>query len=260
MQLDASSPCTATEESVVVTQLGSLDPVDALGAAARQLQAVTDTDELLQQIVDAAVATAAACTYAGISIDRNGRTTSPVVSDPAVLEIDTAQYTAGRGPCLEAIRGPEVLVNAPNIATDERWPDFGAEAAELGVTALVAHRLYVDSQTLGSLNLYSTAPDGFNDEDRRQFVVLAALASLAINAVLLHDDAGGLREALRSRDVIGQAKGILMASDGLDEDGAFEHLRKLSQVQNRKLRDVAQDVVDGRDAGESTALAADRQA
>jgi GAF domain-containing protein len=230
----------------VVTETGSLEPGDALSAAARQLQSASDTDELLQQIVQAAVATLDACTYAGISVDRNGHASSPVVSDKKVLEIDQAQYTAGRGPCLSAMRGEEAVVDSPDLPHDDRWPDFGQQAAELGITALMAHRLYVDSHALGSLNLYSAEHGGFTAEDRRRMIVLSALASLAINAVLLEADAGGLREALRSRDVIGQAKGIIMEREDCDEDAAFERLRKLSQTQNNKLRDVAQAIVDAR--------------
>ena len=74
--------------------------------------------------------------------------------------------------------------------------------------------------------------------------MLAALASLALHAMLLALDHEGLREAVLSRDVIGQAKGILMLREGIDADGAFAELQQLSQSQNIKLRDVAGSIVE----------------
>ena len=220
---------------------------DALSVAARQLQAAATTSDLLRQIVDSAVATIEACTYAGVSTDRDGHTSSPVVSDPAVLAIDELQYSINNGPCLQAMRGPEVFVDAADLATDIRFGPFGAEAVRQGVGAVFAHRLYVDSQTLGSLNLYAVTAGAFTDEDRRRSTVLAGLASLALYAMRLEADAGGLREALRSRDVIGQAKGMLMEREGLGEDDAFDRLRGVSQAQNHKLRDVAAQLIDSRE-------------
>jgi GAF domain-containing protein len=222
------------------------EPVDVLAAAARQLQSAGSADDLLTQIVDIAVATIEGSAYAGISVDRGGRAQSPVVSDPAVLMIDALQYSIGEGPCLAAMRGPDVFVDAPDLEHDARFGTFGPEAARQGCRAVLAHRLYVDSQTLGSLNLYAQDAGSYTDEDRRRSVVLAALASLALNAMRLEADSEGLHEALRSRDVIGQAKGVLMEREGLSEDDAFERLRQMSQAENRKLRDVADHLVETR--------------
>ena len=225
--------------------------LDVVAAAARELQTAS-ADDLMQQIVDIAVASIEGCRYAGVSMMRNGRPVSPVVSKPEVLAIDELQYEIGIGPCLEAMRGNEVMVLAPDLAEDPRFQPFGAQAAEQGCRAVLAHRLYVDSQSMGSLNLYSGTVGGFSADDERRATVLAALASLALHAMLLALDHEGLREAVLSRDVIGQAKGILMVREGIDADQAFSELQKLSQSRNVKLRDIAGEIVEAAVAAEST--------
>ena len=217
-------------------------PLVAVAAAARELQ-TADADHLMQQIVDIVVASIEGCTFAGVSAMRNGRPVSPVVSEPQVLAIDELQYTLDVGPCLQAMRGSDVMVLVPDLANDDRFQPFGTQAAEEGCRAVLAHRLYVDSQSLGSLNLYSDSVDGFSDEDGRRATVLAALASLALHAMLLALDHEGLREAVVSRDVIGQAKGIIMLRDGIDADQAFAELQRISQIRNVKLRDIAGEIV-----------------
>jgi GAF domain-containing protein len=215
---------------------------ELLRAYARALQATSHPQELLQRIVDGAVAAIDACDYAGLSVDRSGRPTSPAVSDPAVETIDELQYAANDGPCLDTMRGVHDVVDAPDLRQDDRWGEFGPRAAAEGVKSLLAQGLYVNSHRLGSLNLYAAEPGAFGDEDRRRAAVVAALGSLAMNALRFEGDAAGLREALRSRDVIGQAKGILMERLGIDEDAAFDQLRLISQRENRKLREVADEV------------------
>ena len=225
--------------------------LDALATAARQLQSAGSNDQLLQRIVDTAVASIVGCDYAGVSVDRDGKVDSPTVSDPQVLAIDTLQYSINSGPCLQAMRGDEVFIDAPDLEHDPRFVPFGDEAAKAGCRSVLADRLYVDSQALGSLNLYASQPHAFTDDDRTQSVVLSALASMALNMTRLEFDGEGLREAVLTRDVIGQAKGILMEREHLSADGAFAKLRQQSQDQNVKLRDVAQQLVDASEAGSS---------
>jgi hypothetical protein len=146
------------------------------------------------------------------------------------------------------MRGPDVFVEAPDLEHDDRFVPFGGEAAKSGCRAVLAHRLYVDSETLGSLNLYAAEPQLYTDESRRSSVVLSALASLALNMLRLEYDGEGLREAVQSRDVIGQAKGILMERENLSADDAFATLRHTSQSRNVKVRDLAQQLVDDHEA------------
>jgi GAF domain-containing protein len=142
------------------------------------------------------------------------------------------------------MRGPHPFIDAPDLANDGRFVPFGAAAAKSGCRAVLAHRLYVDGETLGSLNFYGDTVDAFSDADRQYSVLLSVLASLALNAARLTLDGAGLREAVQSRDTIGQAKGILMEREGLSADGAFAHLQQQSQDLNVKLRDLAQQLVE----------------
>ena len=92
------------------------------------------------------------------------------------------------------------------------------------------------------MTLYSRQPDAFDCEAEAVGAVLAAHAGVALATAREREH---LQEALHSRDVIGQAKGILMIREGVDEDGAFDILRRASQRMNLKLREIAQQVVDG---------------
>ena len=213
---------------------------DALAEASRVLQTAANREGVLQTIVDVCVDALAGCAYAGISTDQNGRPNSPVVSDPAVLRIDAGQYSLGAGPCLLAMRGPDEFVESADLEHDERFGLFGKQAAADNCRSVLAHRLYVDSRTLGSLNLYATEVDAFDHEDRRRSFVLAGLASLALAVAELEFDAEGLRQAIESRDVIGQAKGVLMERHGMTADEAFQHLRAESQRRNLRLHVLAE--------------------
>jgi len=221
---------------------------DLLCVAARAVQSAADADEILERVTAHAVATIEPCDYAGITVDQHGHPRTLAPTDPMVLEIDELQYRAESGPCLDAMRGDEPIVDAPDLAHDIRWGRFGPEAAGRGVHAVLANRLYVGSERFGSLNLYGTAPSGFTREHHEQASVLSALASLAMSALRHATDASGLREALKTRDLIGQAKGILMERENLDEEAAFDRLRVSSQCQNVKLREIAQRVIDTRHA------------
>lgn len=216
------------------------DRGDALVEASRVLQTAANREGVLQTIVDVCVDALSGCTYAGISTDQNGRPNSPVVSDPAVLRIDAGQYSLGVGPCLLAMRGPDEFVESADLEHDERFEPFGKQAAQDNCRSVLAHRLYVDSHTLGSLNLYATEAHAFDHEDRRRSFVLAGLASLALAVAELEFDAEGLREAIESRDVIGQAKGVLMERHSMTADDAFEQLREESQRRNIRLRLLAE--------------------
>jgi transcriptional regulator with GAF, ATPase, and Fis domain len=220
---------------------------DLLSVAACELQSAGDANEVLERVAANAVATIEPCDYAGITVDHHGQPRTLAATDPTVLEIDELQYAGDTGPCLEAMRGGEPAVYARDLAQDLRWGHFGREASARGVHAVLAHQLYVGSERLGSLNLYGATPKSFTRDDHEQASVLSALASLAINALRHATDAGGLREALKTRDLNGQAKGILMEREGIDEQAAFDRLRVSSQRQNVKLREIAQRVVDTRD-------------
>lgn len=160
------------------------------------------------------------------------------------LAIDDAQYDGG-GPCLHAYEHREVVV-IDEIAEDDRWPEFRDVATGRGVHASQSHPLLLEDRVLGSVNLYSETPGAFDQDTVRRGNLFAAQAAIALSntqtAVEFRALTDRLREGMINRDVIGQAKGVLMARHRVTPDAAFELLREASQRLNRKLRQVADEV------------------
>jgi transcriptional regulator with GAF, ATPase, and Fis domain len=203
-------------------------------------------DANLQQVADVAVRTVQGCDMAGVTLIRRGRPVTAVFTDPEAPEIDTAQYETGEGPCLEAFHRSEILKIA-DTRSETRWPAFARIAAEHGVLSTLSLPLAVGDDAIGALNLYSRELDQFADDSTAQVFGLQAAVVLA-NAqafVASHQLSKELERALESRAVIEQAKGIIIATRRCSADEAFEVLRTQSQYENRKLREVARDVVDG---------------
>lgn len=215
---------------------------------ARSLLAQADVAHTLQKVVDLAVETISGCDHAGISFLRHGEGSTPAASDGVPLTVDAIQYETGEGPCLSAICGDEVC-ESNDLRSETRWPSFAARAADAtGVRSMLCFRLFVGGDTLGALNLYSKQVDAFDEGSRTVGLVFAAHAAMALSTAM-HDQQMG--EALESRDVIGQAKGLLMAREGVDADEAFDMLRRASQRLNLKLRDVATQMVERADGAKS---------
>ena len=130
---------------------------------------------------------------------------------------------------------------------DSRWPTLSSRPVDQGAQSAASYRLAAASGatagTKGSLNTYGTEPDAFTDEAQQIGLILAAHASVAAGAVrereALQDLAQNLNKALLSRDVIGQAKGILMERLNLSPEEAFDILRRSSNRLNEKLHAVA---------------------
>ena len=182
-----------------------------------------------------------ACEFAGISLVEKDKFTSPASSNDIPRTIDEIQAEVGEGPCIDAIKEHEVFQTG-ELKKESRWPKFSQRAhTETGVSSIVSFRLFVEENTMGALNLYSTVPDAFDDSDVALGTVFAAHASVAMSAARREE---GLERKAESRDVIGRAKGILMARSGVDDDAAFRMLVSASQRMNIKLRDIAQQVAE----------------
>jgi GAF domain-containing protein len=187
-----------------------------------------------------------AADMAGITLLVEGRPATGVFTDPEAPEIDTAQYTIDTGPCLEAFRRQQVY-RIDSTYTDKRWPEFTAAAAAHGITATLSMPLAARGEPLGALNLYSRSGP-FNDEAAGRARAFATQASILLANVQVYWDARELGErlhqAMRSRATIEHAVGILMANGGRTPDEAFQLLVRVSQRDNRKLRDIAAELVD----------------
>lgn len=209
---------------------------------ARDLASPEDVDAVLERIVHLAVKTLHNCEDAGISWVEGRKITSPAATGPRPMCVDQIQSEVGEGPCLDAIREHEVF-STGDLRGEARWPNFAVRAhAETGITSVLAFRLFVEGNTLGALNLYSTERDAFDDEVEVALgAVFAAHAAVAIASSRREED---LERKAASRDLIGRAKGVLMARSNITDDVAFDMLRRASQRLNVKLTQVATDVVD----------------
>lgn len=231
------------------TSSGRREPLD-LTAAFAELQNLLlegpDVTDFLHEVAVLASATVPD-THCGITLRRDGQVATVVSSDEVALRMDELQYLRGRGPCLEAIRAA-VRIEVPDVSKETRWGDYAEQAASNGVHSIVALPLVVDGSALGALNLFAAAPYAFAPADIVRAEAFARQASTALTLLLRHarhtvlDDE--LREALATRAVIDQALGILMVTREITSQEAFESLRHRSQTTNRKVSDIAAELIE----------------
>ncbi|MDQ1106297.1 GAF and ANTAR domain-containing protein [Nocardioides zeae] len=210
---------------------------------ARDLDGTRGTADTADQAVRAAVETIPSCTGAGLTmLHRDGTLETVAATDDAVLKGDRLQYELGEGPCVQAIRD-DAVVHSADLAADDRWPRWVEQVVpDLGARSMLAVRLWTRRDDIGALNLYSTEVGGFDHDERETALTLAAHTAVAIAA---SSDVDDLHAAMERRTRIGAAIGIVMERHGLTQPVAFEVLRRLSQEQNRKLHELAGEVVGG---------------
>jgi GAF domain-containing protein len=221
------------------TRSGADDLAQRLTVLARDLQRFSTPQEVLDHIVTTVVEMVPGAQDATITVaqQRKGARSAAASSKRARL-FDLLQSETRQGPCLDALFEQQTL-RVDDLATDDRWPELSARVDELGARSMVCFQLFVTGNTLGSLDVLATETAAFGDESERVGLLFASHAAIALaDAQDLHD----LRSALANRDVIGQAKGILMERFKITADEAFLLLAKASQDTNRKLHVIAADL------------------
>ncbi len=218
-----------------------IELAETFAEVARVLLAEEDAEATMNRISRLAVETIEGCDHAGITLVEGRKVTTAGASDDVPTTVDAIQYETDDGPCLNAIR-EHVSIKSDDLLTERRWPRFSHRAAqETGVRSMLSFRLFVEEDTMGALNLYSKQQAAFDDEALAIGSVFATHAAVALSSAR-HDE--HMQAAVQGRDLIGQAKGILMAQQGVSADEAFEILRRASQRTNSKLREVAAGLVD----------------
>jgi GAF domain-containing protein len=216
-----------------------IEVAEVFDRVARELLESHGMEETLDHIVKLAVRTLDACEFAGISLVEGKKITSPASSNEIPRIVDLIQSDTGEGPCIDAIVEQEMFVTG-RLVDEMRWPKFATRAhEETGVMSILSHRLFADEDTMGSLNLYSTQRDALGPTDVALGAVFATHAAVAMDAAKREH---GYQQSVDSRDIIGQAKGIIMASTGCSADAAFGILVRQSQHENRKLVEIATEV------------------
>jgi hypothetical protein len=210
--------------------------------ASRRLSAAltpADLDETLAKITAAAVEVLPDVTYASITIKHaDGRLETVAPTDDLLCDIDAAQYELQEGPCYEAAT-ETVHVTAPHLAQDPRFPRYAPVATAAGIQAQAGIRLFDAPESNGALNLYAEQPGAFED--------LGSLGELFAHesamALAYARQISQLNEAVRTRQLIGEAVGVVMERYNLDDARAFGLLTRLSQESNTKLRAVAESLL-----------------
>jgi GAF domain-containing protein len=199
-----------------------------------------ELEPTLSAIASTAVTMLSPARYAALTVLSRGELIPRASTGEPPLLLDRLQQRLGDGPCINAAKHQSVF-RIEDTRTDQRWPEFSAEAARLQVRSMLCVPLWIDERGLGALSLYADDPGAFNDLHERVAVLLATFAALALAEAQRADQ---MHDALGNRDVIGQAKGILMERHRVTADAAFGVLSRVSQAENRKLAEIARRFVE----------------
>ncbi|MBW0108417.1 GAF and ANTAR domain-containing protein [Pseudonocardia sp. KRD-182] len=198
-------------------------------------------------VTSVAAETVPGCAGAGLTlVDEGGAPSSSGASDEVVLRADDLQYSLGEGPCLTAC-ADRLLVRVDDLGAEHRWPRWARDAAALGLRSAMSAPLVAGDRALGALKVYSAVRGAFQERSARVLALLGAQAAIVLAHAGSAQAAGrlseGLRSALRSRDVINTARGVVMERRDVDGDRALAVLIAAGRHEGRTLHDVAVDLV-----------------
>ena len=203
-------------------------------------------DSVLELVATLAKQTVPQTIGVGVTLLRETKFVTAAYTDEIVCTVDGHQYQAGEGPCLDAARENQ-RYEITDMAGETRWPRYTPSAADDGISSSLSLPLAARDAPIGALNLYSNRVGAFGNAGETATVfaehasVILANAQEYTSTTQVNDQ---LKEALKTRELIGEAKGILMERERITEDEAFDMLRRISQHQNIKLKTIAQEVVD----------------
>jgi GAF domain-containing protein len=197
----------------------------------------------LDLVTSLALDTIGGAVGAGVTlIDPDGNRESAAATSPLVARADALQYDLDEGPCLTAW-ADNVQVRIDDLQTDERWPSWRRAALPLGLRSSLSTPMQAQGRVLGALKVYGERPDAFGDRSAVLATRFAAQAAILLANVSTLDRAERLSEslqsALRSRNVIALANGVLMERYHLTEEQAFLRLVESARAERRELVDEA---------------------
>lgn len=218
--------------------------IDTVDAAARDLRSTQGLDHTLELVVKGAVASVPGAEEAGITlVDRRGNVSSESPTSPVVADLDGMQAELHEGPCIDSAFDAEqvTVVDLDTVEHRERWPRFAPAATRRGVSSMMAVELFREPGTTGALNMYAADPGAFDRDSREVGALFASHAAIALFGA---QRAENLTARAASRDLIGQAKGVLMARHQVDDHEAFQMLVRASNDRRTKLTDLAREITD----------------
>lgn len=236
----------AAQQPVPTPPLGPVGAggMDSLG---QLLLASESVASVLHRVASYAQRSLPAAEEASVTLMTGPRVASAAWTGLMAFELDECQYGLGYGPCLEAAASRRVVV-ITDTATETRWPAFAELAVRQGVGSALSVPIHVGDTAQAALNLYATGTGAFDDPllvARAMHTAGQAAAAIAnmYDLETARTEVATLQQALQSRAGIEQAKGILMAIHGYDADRAFQVLSRRSQTSNRKVRDIATEMI-----------------
>lgn len=220
------------------------EPSGVFETLAAMVYASNDFAEVYRAVCNAAPQLITGCDHASVMLRQGGRFVTTCSSDGVAGQIDAFERELDEGPCVDAIKGEGVYIDA-DLRDGSPWPRLERRVlAETPVRGMAGFRLKVSEHRTGALNLFSDEPGGLDQTSIDQAVLLAAFLSVALVAADKRESADTLRDGLQSNREIGKAVGLLMAFHQTGDAEAFDMLRKASQDMNLKLVEVAKQVVD----------------
>jgi GAF domain-containing protein len=225
-----------------------VDPRDAFAELGQVSFESTSLNTMLQRVAELAKQVIPGAVEVSVSLIAHDKAGTAAYTGRLALDLDESQYGRGYGPCLEAAVGEEIR-EITDARQETRWPDYARVAVERGSLSSLSVPVPVREAVHGALNLYAVEARAFDDEAKDVARAFASYAAGAVHNLHLYEStrelAQNLDVAMQSRAVIEQAKGILMSQRHCDAAEAFNLLAAASQRYNRKLRDIAQGIVDG---------------
>jgi GAF domain-containing protein len=212
---------------------------EELARLAHNLHDQVNLEKTLEKIVESAAA-AVGCDYAAVLLTRKGnRYDAITATHPIAAKADKQQVELNEGPGIAAAAGARTTL-VSDTATDMRWPRWAAATRDLRLESVLGVPLRTSQSTLGAVTLYACSPRWFDPDALAIAELVGSYASIALYNAQQEES---LWQAIESRSIIGQAQGILMERFALDDQGAFDVLRRYSQNTNRKLNEVARILV-----------------
>ncbi len=225
---------------------------DAYKALATIVLVGRPLDEVLDEVARIAHDWLPGAQATTITLMREDRAWTAAFSGPLGMAADELQYGEGHGPCMDAARtGLPMIVD--DMSSEERWPSYAPRVVSKGVLSSLSVPLPFQGVTIGALNNYSSEPGAFDEGDRELSDEVAGMIGVAVMNAEVHAETSAtatqMREALESRKTIDMALGVLVATHHCTPEAAFAMLSRTSQQHNRKLRDLAQALVDAESTG-----------
>jgi hypothetical protein len=204
--------------------------------------------DLLQRVCCAA-AEALSASGAGISVmTADGTRGVCATSDPVSERVEELQFTLGEGPCIDAFASRRPVLTADLAETETyQWPVYAPAARDDGVRAVFAFPLQVGAARLGVMDIFRDRVGALTDEELR---TAFGFAEVTVDALLNMQEDKDAHDGDRSavldvgrRAALFQAQGMVMVQLGVTIGEALVRMRAYAYAENRRLEDVARDVV-----------------